>query len=167
MKWAVTEHFREYLLYQPFLVKTDNNPLTYIMMTPNLDAIGHQWVGALVHFNFKIEYQKGCDNTVVDMLSWVTTQLDPDTVKLILDGVAIEAAHRAETCDPTMVESGHCLEQEVHVAIGHTPIQMHLMDWTEAQREDPVLSAVLDRLKAQKRTDLKALLTKQASSKEG
>ena len=41
LKWAVTEHFREYLLYQPFLVKTDNNPLTYTMTTPNLDATGH------------------------------------------------------------------------------------------------------------------------------
>ena len=28
LKWAVTEHFKEYLLYQPFLVKTGNNPLT-------------------------------------------------------------------------------------------------------------------------------------------
>ena len=42
LKWAVTEHFKEYLLYQPFLVKTDNNPLMYIMSTPNLDATGHQ-----------------------------------------------------------------------------------------------------------------------------
>ena len=41
LKWAVTEHFKEYLLYQPFLVRTDNNPLTYIMTTPNLDATGH------------------------------------------------------------------------------------------------------------------------------
>ena len=38
LKWAVMEHFKQYLLYQPFLVKTDNNPLTYIMTTPNLDA---------------------------------------------------------------------------------------------------------------------------------
>ena len=41
LKWAVMEHFKEYLLYQPFLVKTDSNPLTYIMTTPNLDATGH------------------------------------------------------------------------------------------------------------------------------
>ena len=41
LKWAVTEHFKEYLLYQPFLEKTDNNPLTYVMTTPNLDATGH------------------------------------------------------------------------------------------------------------------------------
>ena len=34
LKWAITEHFKEYLLYQPFLVRTDNNPLMYIMTTP-------------------------------------------------------------------------------------------------------------------------------------
>ena len=59
LKWALTEHFKEYLLYQPFLVRTDNNPLTYIMTSPNLDATGHQWVGALAKFNFQLEYQKG------------------------------------------------------------------------------------------------------------
>ena len=48
LKWAVMECFKEHLLYQLFLVKTDNNPLTYIMTTPNLDATGHWWVGALV-----------------------------------------------------------------------------------------------------------------------
>ena len=49
LKWDITEHFKECLLYQPFLVKTDNNPLKYIMTTPNLDATGHQWVGALAN----------------------------------------------------------------------------------------------------------------------
>ena len=47
LKWAVTEQFREYLQYQPFLVCTDNNPLTYVMMTPNLDAVRHRWVAAM------------------------------------------------------------------------------------------------------------------------
>ena len=41
LKWVIMEHFKEYLLYQPFLVKTDNNPLTYIMTAPNLDATSH------------------------------------------------------------------------------------------------------------------------------
>ena len=58
LKWAVMEHFKEYLLYQPFLVKTDNNPLTYIMTTPNLEATGYQWVGALAKFNFWLEYKR-------------------------------------------------------------------------------------------------------------
>ena len=120
-----------------------------------------------MHFNFKMEYQKGHDNTVAHMLSLVITQLDPDTVKSILEGVAIGAAHRVETHDPTMVESDHHLEQEVCVTTGCMLIQMHVMDWAEAQRENPVLSAVLDWLKAQKKTDLKALLAEHASSREG
>ena len=41
LKWAITEHFKEYLLYQSFLVRTHNNPLTYVMTTPNLYATGH------------------------------------------------------------------------------------------------------------------------------
>ena len=69
LKWAITEHFKEYLLYHPFLVQTDNNPLTYIITTPNLDATGCRWVGALAEFNFQLEYQKGRDNAVADALS--------------------------------------------------------------------------------------------------
>ena len=119
LKWVVTEHFKEYLPYQPFLVKTDNNPLTYIIMTPNLDATSHWWVGTLVQFNFELEYQKGCNNTVADVLSWVTTWLDPDIVKSILDGVAIGSVHWTEVHNPTVVEGDCCLEQEVCVTAGH------------------------------------------------
>ena len=56
LKWAIMEHFKEYFLSQLFLVKTDNNPLTYIMTTPNLDSTGHRWVGAQAKFNFQLEY---------------------------------------------------------------------------------------------------------------
>ena len=63
------EHFREYLAYTPFMVKTDNNPLTYILTTPNLDATGHHWVGALASFEFELEYQKGSENGAADALS--------------------------------------------------------------------------------------------------
>ena len=50
LKWAVTDQFKEYLQYKPFTVRTNNNPLTYMMTTPNLDAIGHQWVAALAGY---------------------------------------------------------------------------------------------------------------------
>ena len=69
LKWAVTDQFRKYLRYQPFLIRTDNNPLTYVMMTPNLDAIRHRWVAAMVGYNFEIEYVWGLDNKVTDALS--------------------------------------------------------------------------------------------------
>ena len=44
---------------------------------------------------------------------------------------------------------------------------MHVTVCTEAQRKNLTLRAVLDWLKAQKKTDLKALLADHASSKEG
>ena len=167
LKWAVTEYFKEYLPYQPFLVRTNNNPLTYTMMTPNLDATGCQWVRTLVRFNFQLEYQKGHDNTVVDVLSQVTTCLDPDTVRLILNGVSLVAVHRAEAHDRTIIKGDHGLEQEVCVTAGCTLVQIHVTDLAEAQREDPVLSVVLDWLEAQKKMDLRMLLAEHASSEEG
>ena len=42
LKWSVTKHFKEYLTYTPFVVRTDNNPLMYVLMTPNLDATRHR-----------------------------------------------------------------------------------------------------------------------------
>ena len=71
LKWAMTEQFREYLQYHPFLVRTDNNPLTYVMTMPNLDAIRHRWVAAMAGYNFEIEYVRGTDNKVADALSRV------------------------------------------------------------------------------------------------
>ena len=158
LKWAVTEHFKEYWPYLPFLVRTDNNPLTYIMTTPNLNATGHQWLGALARYNFQLEYQKGWDNTVADMLSQITTHLSPEAMQSVLDGVALGAAHRAEGYDPAVVEGDHGVEKEVSVTTGQVLVEMHVTDWAKTQREDPVLNTVLDWLEAQKKTDLKTLL---------
>ena len=44
---------------------------------------------------------------------------------------------------------------------------MHVTDWAKAQKEDLMLSTVLDWLKAQKQTDFKILLAEHASSGEG
>ena len=55
------------------------------MSTPNLDATGHLWVGALVRFNFQLEYQKGQDKMVADALSQITTHLSLEAVQSILD----------------------------------------------------------------------------------
>ena len=160
------KHFKEYLLYQSFLVRTDNNPLNYIMTTPNLDATGHQCIGALARFNFELEYQKAWDNTMADVLSQITTCLSPEAVWSILDGVILDTAQRAEGYDPAVVEGDHNIEMEVHVATGWVLVEMHVTDWATAQREDPVLGAVLNWLGAQK-TNLRTLLGEHASSKEG
>ena len=99
------------------------------MSTPSLGATGHWWVGALAWFNFKLEYQKGHDNMVADVLSQVTTWLDLETVKSILNGVTILMAHCAKVHNLAMVEGDQCLEQEVCIITGHLLVEMHVIDW--------------------------------------
>ena len=122
LKWAVTDQFKEYLQYQPFLVQTDNNPLTYIMMMPNLDAVGHRWVVAMAGYNFEIEYVQGSDNKVADTLNQVGERLDEDAVKELLDqGIIKEllthAAHfgipQVEADDPRVTEEHEWTEGEI------------------------------------------------------
>jgi len=44
LKWAVTDHFRDYLYYSPkFTVFTDNNPLKCILTSAKLNATGLRW----------------------------------------------------------------------------------------------------------------------------
>ena len=143
LKWAFLKHLKEYLLYQPFLVRTDNNHLIYIMMTLNLDMPGHQWVGALAKFDFQLEYHKGWDKNVADVLSWITTCLGPEAVQSILDGVTLGVDQRVERDDPAMVEGDHNIEKEVCVTPGWVLVEMYVMDWAAAWREDQVLDAVL------------------------
>ena len=86
LKWSVTQHFKEYLAYALFTVHTDNNPVTYVLTTPNLDMTGHCWVGALASYNFMLEYQKGSDNAATDALSRVPVRHDKNTIQSLLEG---------------------------------------------------------------------------------
>ena len=58
--------------------------------------------------------------------------------------------HWAKVHDLAVVKSDQCLEQEVQVTAGCPLEEMHVTDWTKAHKEDPMLSTVLDWLKAQK-----------------
>ena len=69
LKWSITDRFHEYLYGGTFDVYTDNNPLTYILTSAKLDAIGQRWVASLGPYNFSLHYNPGCQNTVADSLS--------------------------------------------------------------------------------------------------
>ena len=92
LKWAVTEQFHEYLSpygknWKEFVVHTDNNPLTYIFSSVNLDAAGQRWVARLASYNFSLEYQKGKDNTVADFLSRMNERLPDEEVQEYLNQI--------------------------------------------------------------------------------
>ena len=70
LKWSITEAFRDYLYHaESFRVFTDNNPLTYILTAPKLDATGQRWVAELADYNFDIKYKPGKQNIEADALS--------------------------------------------------------------------------------------------------
>ena len=92
LKWAVTEQFHEYLLpygknWNEFVVCADNNLLTYIFSSANLDAAGQCWVAHLTSYNFSLEYQQGKDNTVADFLSWMNERLPEEEVQEYLNKI--------------------------------------------------------------------------------
>ncbi len=70
LKGVICDKFRDYLYYAPtFMVYTDNNPLTYVLSTARLNAVGHRWVGELSDFHFDIKYRPGKQNLDADTLS--------------------------------------------------------------------------------------------------
>ena len=154
LKWALTEQFREYLQYQPFTVWTDNNPLTYNLTTPNLDALGHLWVAALAGYKMKLEYLKGADNKIVDTLSRLPPEkLDEHTVAELLDYAHNSYKPRAEMANMNVIEEGERVDQEVIVQYNQI-VKQHKnfcnlanLDWVESQKKDPVIPTVINWVK--------------------
>ena len=150
LKWAVTEQFWEYLQYQPFTVCTDNNPLTYILTTLNLDALGHCWEAALASYNMKLEYLKGSDNKFTDPLSHVPEKLDKETIMELLNCAHNGNTPRAEADNIHVIEEGERVDQEVivwavQIVKQHKKfLNLANSDWVEAQRRDPVIHHMID-----------------------
>lgn len=69
LKWSVCDKFSHWLKGHRFTVWTDNNPLTYILTKPKLDACEQRWVAKLAPYNFSIQYIPGTKNVVADALS--------------------------------------------------------------------------------------------------
>ena len=165
LKWAVTEQFHEYLSpygknRNEFVVRTDNNLLTYIFSSANLDAAGQQWVARLASHNFSLEYQKGKDNTVADFLSRMNerppeeevqeylNQIPYPGVKAVLDNAITPIEKCAEQgVRPTPDFWGDCQEEAVEAR----PVRLattNVTDWKQEQKEDPALYQVAKHLRA-------------------
>ena len=55
-KWAIMEQFHKYLYGNTFDVYTNNSPLTYVLTTAKLDAMGYIWVASLANYNIYLHY---------------------------------------------------------------------------------------------------------------
>ena len=155
-----------------FLVKTNNNPLTYIMTTPNYDTTWHCWVESLAGCTFSIKYQNGWDTAATDALNQVTLRLDVETVQSILDGVTVGLTGRADAHDPVVAETDEEIHKQVWEAAvlaraAHMCVNLHVTDWMATKLEDPVLKAMIDLIPNQKVQDLQPLLKDDAHIEEG
>ena len=119
---------------------------------PNLDARGHQWVGTLALFQFKLEYQKGVDNGATDALSWVPISHSQETIQSLLEGAIVGAADWGEVrASEELLEKHEHLSQEVRVqAVKLAP--MHIVDWEEAHEADAALATCCKWLRLRKDT---------------
>ena len=50
-------------------MRTDNNPLTYVLTSARLNVTGHCWLAALAIYDFMIQYRPGHQNIDADLLS--------------------------------------------------------------------------------------------------
>ena len=90
-----------------FVVKTENNPLTYILTTPNLDATQHHWVESLARFTFQhqiSERERQCCCRCSEPCVASKTE-HAEAMKSILDRVTIGTTGRAHAHDPMVAEA--------------------------------------------------------------
>ena len=165
LKWVVTEQFHEYLSpygknRNEFVVRSDNNLLTYIFSSANLDAAGQRWVAHLTSYNFSLEYQKGKDNTVADFLSRMNERLPEKEVQEYLNKIPYPGVKAVVNNAIMPIEE--CAEQGVWLTpdcqdvcqeetVGARPARLattNVTDWKQEQKEDPVLYQVVKHLRA-------------------
>uniref|UniRef100_A0A3B3SF95 Gypsy retrotransposon integrase-like protein 1 n=1 Tax=Paramormyrops kingsleyae TaxID=1676925 RepID=A0A3B3SF95_9TELE len=151
LKWAVCDKFRDYLFYAPhFTIFTDNNPLTYIMRTAKLNAVGFRWVGELSDFRFDIRYRPGKVNVDADTLSRCpldidafvskcTEELPRETVTATWEGCKVD-----KDGDIAWV-AAIALSQSTQAELSSVePIQpIDPAELQKAQRTDPVIGEIL------------------------
>ena len=123
-------------------------------------------------FTFSIEYQKGRDSAAADAPSWVTSKLDTEILKCILDGVTVGTTKRADAQDPVVANGDEDIHKPVQETViltkaGQTCIVLHVTDWVTTQQEDPTLKTMIEWISNQKVQDLKHLLGDAAKTEEG
>ena len=87
MKYSI-KHFQTYLLGHHFKVCTDNNPLMYFLISPNIEATKQRWINKLAKYDFSLEYQKDKNNMVAD--AWIKeARFSDEEAEKVLEAVPV------------------------------------------------------------------------------
>ena len=146
--------------WNKFVVCTDNNPLTYIFSSTNLDAVGQRWVARLASYNFSLEYQKGKDNTVADFLSQMNEHLLEKEVQEYLNQILYPGVKAVLNNAIMPIEGPDCQgvpQEEMIVARPARLATTNVTNWKQEQKEDPILYQVAKHLRVPHETFKAAL----------
>lgn len=151
LKWAVTSKFTRYLYGKPFTVFTDHNPLTYILSTAKLDAVGHRWLAELSKYEFQIFYKPGPQNRAADGLSRrphpeaeqeeCTHNISPEIFKEICSLLTSDG----------YTSIAELLATHPNAVSNTVTVQFDSIEWKIEQQKDPDVHRVTQLLKAGKR----------------
>ena len=106
------------------------------------------------------------------MLSWITSKLDVETVRCILDGVTKGLTGRADIHDPVVALTDEAVHKQVwKIAVWaratNMHVNLHVTDWVAAQWEDAVHKTMIKWISNQKVQYLKHLFEDDANTEEG
>ena len=157
LRWSVTDRFHEYLYGGTFDVYTDNNPLTYVLTSAKLDAIGQRWVASLGPYNFSIHYNPGRQNVVADSLSRIpwenavyTDQMDFSLIQAMLK--------KGEVSSFGVIEPD-CIAESLLVHVGQLVHEwagkLTKNNWRKEQHNDSEIGPIVDLLKKSKLAQFK------------
>ena len=155
LKWAVTEKFSDYLSGHKFKVLTDNNPLTYVLSTAQLDATGHRWVAALAAYDFELKFRPGKQNADADCMSRLpgygtetrnkSISQEPEASSCTIPQESIKAICKTQTIRTPYIE---CLPVSATVVDDDLDesrlADIPSIDMKHAQQYDPDISLWLD-----------------------
>ncbi|KAL0157149.1 hypothetical protein M9458_048395, partial [Cirrhinus mrigala] len=155
LKWAVVDKFHDYLYGARFTVRTDNNPLTYVLSSAKLNATGHRWLAALSTYEFDVQYRPGRSNIDADILSRHPPDADStgDWMEIPRKGVKaicqLAQGDRSSSTLPRFVDQLGVHPDGIPVAFAGlsrleagTLEQLTPADLREAQDQDPVISVI-------------------------
>ena len=145
LKWAICDYFCDYLCHvSDFTVFTECNPLTYVLSTSKLNAIG------LADFHFSIKHMPGDKNKVADLLSRMpldrirqecTEETTLETVDAIMQGITVNCHDTSCFIDSLKIHSNHQLPDQ-HFNGTNLPNSISRFNLIRAQEDHQIIGIV-------------------------
>ncbi len=140
LKWAVTEKFKEYLIYSKFSVITDHNPLRYLE-TANLGAVEQRWTAQLSEFDFEVYYKPGRQNTNADVLSRIPSCEEPEQEDSAKDFIKMKS-DEVRACLWPVAKQQQRVQASVQVSVTRKVPGYSWSDIEEQQKIDPHIAPI-------------------------